>query len=50
MRKEPGIESMERLRRRFEAHKDDAAYYTPDGEFELDPKSGKLKQIPVVGI
>lgn len=49
MRKQPGVDSKALLDRQFSLHKDDAAYYTPEPEYERGP-DGKLRKVPVVGI
>lgn len=50
MRKAPGIESAQRIKNRFEAHKNDPNYYTPDSdEYEVGA-DGKKRKIPVVGV
>lgn len=51
MRKAPGIESSQAIKNRIDAHKDDPAFYIPQSEeWETDPKTGKRKRIPIVGV
>jgi hypothetical protein len=49
MRKQPGIESLERIKARTEAHKGDPRFYVPEAEFEKQP-DGSIKKVPVVGV
>lgn len=49
MRKQPGIDSINKIKNQIGSHENDAAFYTPESEFEKGP-DGKTRKVPVVGI
>lgn len=50
MRRQPGLESVEKIKGKIGAHANDPSFYTPTSEeYEIGP-DGKKRKVPVVGL